>query len=62
MKIIHLIGGGDVGGAKSHVLSLIKELGKHIEVTLVSYRKGPFHDDAVSMVSMPASSVRATFC
>lgn len=49
MKIIHLIGGGDVGGAKSHVLSLIKELGKHIEVTLVSYRKGPFHDDAVSM-------------
>ena len=49
MKIIHLIGGGDVGGAKSHVLSLIKELGKHIEVTLISYRKGPFHDDAVSM-------------
>lgn len=49
MKIIHLIGGGDVGGAKSHVLSLIKELGKHIEVTLVSFRRGPFHEDAVSM-------------
>ena len=49
MKIIHLIGGGDVGGAKSHVLSLIKELGKHIEVTLVCFRKGPFHEDAVRM-------------
>ncbi len=49
MKVIHLIGGGDEGGAKSHVLQLIKELGKHIEVTLVSYRKGPFHEDAVKM-------------
>lgn len=49
MKVIHLIGGGDEGGAKSHVLQLIKELGKHIEVTLVSYRKGHFHDDAVAM-------------
>lgn len=49
MKVIHLIGGGDEGGAKSHVLQLIKELGKHIDVTLVSYRKGKFHDDAVAM-------------
>jgi polysaccharide pyruvyl transferase CsaB len=49
MKVIHLIGGGDEGGAKSHVLQLIKELGKTIEVTLVSYRKGPFHNDAVAM-------------
>lgn len=49
MKIIHLIGGGDVGGAKSHVLSLVKELSKHIEVTLVSYRSGPFYEDAVKM-------------
>lgn len=49
MKVIHLIGGGDVGGAKSHVLSLVKELGKHIEVTLVCYRKGPFFEDAVKM-------------
>ena len=49
MKVIHLIGGGDEGGAKSHVLQLIKELGKHIDVTLISYRKGKFHDDAVAM-------------
>ena len=49
MKVIHLIGGGDEGGAKSHVLQLIKELGKYIDVTLVSYREGHFHDDAVKM-------------
>lgn len=49
MKVIHLIGGGDEGGAKSHVLQLIKELGKNIDVTLISYRTGKFHDDAVDM-------------
>jgi len=49
MKIIHLIGGGDEGGAKSHVLQLVKALGEHIDVTLISFRKGRFHDDAVAM-------------
>lgn len=49
MKVVHLIGGGDVGGAKSHVLQLVKELGKQIEVSLVSFRGGPFYDDAVKM-------------
>ncbi|HBR03037.1 MAG TPA: polysaccharide pyruvyl transferase CsaB [Ruminiclostridium sp.] len=49
MKVIHLIGGGDEGGAKSHVLQLVKELGKHIHVTLISFRKGSFFDDAVAM-------------
>lgn len=49
MKVVHLIGGGDEGGAKSHVLQLIQELGKHIEATLVSFRKGKFHDDAAAM-------------
>lgn len=49
MKVLHLIGGGDVGGAKSHVLSLVKELGKHIEVKLISFRPGPFADDAKAM-------------
>ncbi|ODM27498.1 polysaccharide pyruvyl transferase CsaB [Clostridium sp. Bc-iso-3] len=49
MKVLHLIGGGDVGGAKSHVLSLVKELGKHIDVKLISFRTGAFADDARAM-------------
>ena len=49
MKVLHMIGGGDVGGAKSHVLSLVRELGKHIDVKLVSFRPGPFADDAREM-------------
>ena len=46
MRIVHIIGGGDVGGAKTHVLYLLKELGKHIDVKLISLRPGSFADDA----------------
>jgi len=49
MKVLHLIGGGDVGGAKVHVLSLVKELGKHIDVKIVSLRSGMFANDARTM-------------
>lgn len=49
MKVLHLIGGGDEGGAKSHVLSLVQQLGNHISVKLVSLRPGPFADDARAM-------------
>lgn len=49
MKVLHLIGGGDEGGAKSHVLSLVQQLGKHISVKLISLRPGPFADDAKKM-------------
>lgn len=49
MKVLHLIGGGDIGGAKSHVLSLVKELGKHIDVKLISFRTGAFADEAYAM-------------
>ena len=35
MKVIHLISGGDSGGAKTHVLSLLQNLNKTITVQLV---------------------------
>lgn len=49
MKVLHLIGGGDVGGAKVHVLSLVKELSKHIDVKIISFRPGIFADEACEM-------------
>ncbi len=49
MKVLHIIGGGDVGGAKVHVLSLVKELTSHIDVTLLSLRPGAFADEARAM-------------
>lgn len=43
MKVLHLISGGDTGGAKTHVLSLIKELSRHISVTVVCFMEGDFY-------------------
>ncbi len=49
MKILHMIGGGDVGGAKTHVLSLVAKLSEDNEVLLLSFREGEFADDARKM-------------
>ena len=49
MKVIHLISGGDSGGAKTHVLSLLQYLNKSITAQLVCFRDGPFADEARSL-------------
>lgn len=49
MKALHIIGGGDVGGAKVHVLSLVKELSAFMEVKIVSLRPGAFAEDAAEL-------------
>ena len=49
MKVIHLISGGDSGGAKTHVLSLLQNLNKTITTQLVCFRDGPFAEEARAM-------------
>ena len=49
MKVIHLISGGDSGGAKTHVLSLLQNLNRTITAQLVCFRDGPFAQEARSM-------------
>ena len=49
MKVIHLISGGDSGGAKTHVLSLLQNLNKTITAQLVCFRDGPFAEEARQM-------------
>ena len=49
MKVIHLISGGDSGGAKTHVLSLLQQLNQTITVQLVCFRDGPFAQEARSL-------------
>lgn len=46
MKIIHLISGGDVGGAKTHVLSLLRGLSQSQQVRLVCFLEGSFAQEA----------------
>lgn len=46
MKVMHLISGGDSGGAKTHVHSLLSNLCRSIDVTLVCFMNGPFAEEA----------------
>ena len=46
MKIMHMMGGGDVGGAKTHIMTLIQALCQKNEVRLISFRDGPFPQEA----------------
>ena len=46
MKVIHLISGGDSGGAKTHVFSLLQGLSRHIQADMVCFTEGPFAQQA----------------
>ena len=59
MRVIHLIGGGDTGGAKTHVLNLLKELNQYIDAQLFCFRKGDFSEDAAKM-GIPIEAVSYT--
>lgn len=49
MKVIHLISGGDTGGAKTHVHSLLAGLPPRVEVTMVCFTQGPFVEEAKAL-------------
>lgn len=46
MNILHMISGGDVGGAKTHVLNLLQTLTKSQRVLLICFMEGDFAKDA----------------
>ncbi len=46
MKVIHLISGGDTGGAKTHIHYLLSGICKNIDATLVCFMRGEFSDEA----------------
>lgn len=46
MKVLHLISGGDTGGAKTHVHSLLAGLTPRMPVKMVCFTEGPFAQEA----------------
>ena len=46
MKVIHLISGGDTGGAKTHVHTLLQGLNQHIQADMVCFTDGLFTQEA----------------
>lgn len=49
MKVLHLISGGDTGGAKTHVHSLLAGLTPRICVKMVCFTEGPFVEEAKAL-------------
>lgn len=47
MKVLHLISGGDTGGAKTHVISLVKGLNRYIDAKVICFIKDTFYEEAV---------------
>lgn len=45
MKILHIISGGDKGGAKTHMFALLDELCKLADVTVVCLMRGVFYEE-----------------
>lgn len=45
MKVLHLISGGDTGGAKTHIISLMKQLDKMMEAKVICFIKDTFYYD-----------------
>lgn len=49
MKVLHLISGGDTGGAKTHIYTLLKGLEAYHDVSMVCFCPGPFLDGASAL-------------
>lgn len=45
MKVLHLISGGDTGGAKTHIISLMKGLKKLADAKIVCFIEDTFYDE-----------------
>ncbi len=45
MRVLHLISGGDTGGGKSHVINLVEQLRRHMEVLVGCFVPGAFYQE-----------------
>ncbi len=46
MKVLHLTGGGDTGGGKSHILGLLESLRQEVDVEIICFLDGPVYREA----------------
>ena len=49
MKVLHLISGGDKGGAKTHVFTLLSALKEEIDIKVVCFTNGVFYQEIQNM-------------
>jgi len=56
LKIVHLYGGGDTGGATTHLMSLLGGLKSKADILLVCLRRGEFYERAKA-IGIPATVI-----
>ncbi len=49
MKVLHLISGGDKGGAKTHVFTLLEALQEDISIRVICFMEGVFYQEIKTM-------------
>ncbi len=49
MKVLHVISGGDTGGAKTHVLTVLQELKNDIDISLMCVMRSKFTEEAIDI-------------
>ncbi len=48
-RVLHMISGGDTGGGKTHVLTLVSEIQKEISAQVLCFMEGAFSEEARAM-------------
>ncbi|MEW6242892.1 MAG: glycosyltransferase family 4 protein [Bacillota bacterium] len=48
-RVLHMISGGDIGGGKTHVLTLVSEIQKEISAQIMCFMEGSFSQEARAM-------------
>ncbi len=46
IKVLHLISGGDTGGAKTHIFTLMKGLSGRVDTKIICFIKDTFYAEA----------------
>lgn len=60
MKVLHLISGGDTGGAKTHIINLCSKLKNLVKLKIICFMYGPFFEEvknaSIDIEVIPQSS------
>ncbi len=60
MKVLHLISGGDKGGAKTHVFNLLTALMQDIEIRVICFMEGDFYQE-IKQMPIPSMLMRQRY-
>lgn len=60
MKVVHLISGGDSGGAKTHVFTLLEALTEDIDTRIICFTEGVFYQE-IQELDIPSMLIKQKY-